>query len=443
MIADTPLGNALTNTGELHFERYGVAFNTASFLLAQMLIVGGGTALGFEKTSRIWQQGSGIYDSNEVVLDFLLKYLRNCSPTDSRDHIFGLIGILKTVAERHVKKPVFLVADYKLAAADLYTHVMTHMLEERQSLTLSSRVQPASKARVPGLPSWVIDFSVRTAKPLLDLPSSEHRMFDASSNVRLGFSIDGRTLMTYHIVLAQVIHMGETGDDFHDTKSFEKSANLAVEYMEMMPQGCTAGHDLTKAMTCDLSALYSYTPTDAELTHEFRAMLLNLRISQVVEGVKQGPSRSETINQQVHQNTMAEQDPDGPMPFADELTSVCDCIGILEDGFGEIDQSITVKLMKDMQPFSLFIMRTMADRRTLLTSNGFIGLGSEDVRPGDGLCLFSDGARTPFLMRKIRQDSDDNGYTLLGEAYVKGFMHGEGVGLAAEDGNTWKPVSIV
>lgn len=52
-----------------------------------------------------------------------------------------------------------------------------------------------------------------------------------------------------------------------------------------------------------------------------------------------------------------------------------------------------------------------------------MGIGYFEFEPEDEVWLL-EGARTPFIIRRIPQRDE---YRLIGEAYVHGFMHGEGI----------------
>ncbi|KAF5601394.1 heterokaryon incompatibility protein [Fusarium pseudoanthophilum] len=62
----------------------------------------------------------------------------------------------------------------------------------------------------------------------------------------------------------------------------------------------------------------------------------------------------------------------------------------------------------------------MHTRRVFMTSTGFVGVGPLDMQPGDEVCVLL-GGKVPYLMRPQGNKS----YTLVGEAYVHGIMHGE------------------
>ncbi|KAF4960119.1 hypothetical protein FGADI_1137 [Fusarium gaditjirri] len=62
----------------------------------------------------------------------------------------------------------------------------------------------------------------------------------------------------------------------------------------------------------------------------------------------------------------------------------------------------------------------MHTRRAFMTSTGFVGVGPLDIQPGDEVCILL-GGKIPYLLRA----QGDEAYTLVGEAYVHGVMHGE------------------
>ncbi|KAH8598609.1 heterokaryon incompatibility protein-domain-containing protein [Bisporella sp. PMI_857] len=59
-------------------------------------------------------------------------------------------------------------------------------------------------------------------------------------------------------------------------------------------------------------------------------------------------------------------------------------------------------------------------KRIFVTSNGYLGLGSEYVEPGDVVVIIL-GAKMPFVLRKAEGQT----FMLIGESYVHGIMDGE------------------
>ncbi|KAF5979312.1 heterokaryon incompatibility protein [Fusarium coicis] len=70
--------------------------------------------------------------------------------------------------------------------------------------------------------------------------------------------------------------------------------------------------------------------------------------------------------------------------------------------------------------FYAFALMRMHTRRVFMTSTGFVGVGPLDMQPGDEVCILL-GGKVPYLLRPQGNES----YTLVGEAYVHGIMHGE------------------
>ncbi|KAK2616822.1 hypothetical protein QQS21_000199 [Conoideocrella luteorostrata] len=74
------------------------------------------------------------------------------------------------------------------------------------------------------------------------------------------------------------------------------------------------------------------------------------------------------------------------------------------------------------------------NRALIITSAGFVGLVSLDCRVGDTVAIFL-GSPIPFLLRRAEKSLQ---YTLLGECYIHGIMHGEAaVGKDIVDFTIW------
>jgi len=65
--------------------------------------------------------------------------------------------------------------------------------------------------------------------------------------------------------------------------------------------------------------------------------------------------------------------------------------------------------------------------RLFLTSQKYIGLGSESLQMGDVVWIVQ-GSRVPLILREVQT----NVYRLVGGAYIHGFMHGEALQLNAD-----------
>lgn len=63
---------------------------------------------------------------------------------------------------------------------------------------------------------------------------------------------------------------------------------------------------------------------------------------------------------------------------------------------------------------------TLCGRPFFITSKGWIGIGPDDMAPGDTAAILY-GARTPFILRSEEQSK----WRLVGDSYIHGVMGGE------------------
>lgn len=71
--------------------------------------------------------------------------------------------------------------------------------------------------------------------------------------------------------------------------------------------------------------------------------------------------------------------------------------------------------------------RVKRQRKIFTTKNDYVGLGPLLMQENDIICLIY-GAKVPFLIRR----RGDGAYLLVGECYVYGLMHGEGMSMGVE-----------
>jgi hypothetical protein len=57
------------------------------------------------------------------------------------------------------------------------------------------------------------------------------------------------------------------------------------------------------------------------------------------------------------------------------------------------------------------------------TEKGYMALVPDVTQPGDVICVLY-GGYTPFVLRSVRGENDRDSMTLIGPAYVHGFMDG-------------------
>lgn len=88
--------------------------------------------------------------------------------------------------------------------------------------------------------------------------------------------------------------------------------------------------------------------------------------------------------------------------------------------------SVTHMSVKIPDPVQRTFEIFQASKTLFYTSQGYIGLGPDDIRTGDFVVVLS-GARIPHILRKWHGGQEGRRYNLVGDAYVHGIMDGEAV----------------
>lgn len=85
-------------------------------------------------------------------------------------------------------------------------------------------------------------------------------------------------------------------------------------------------------------------------------------------------------------------------------------------------RQIALECLQESETYRYAIHRVANNRKAFLSKQGHLGLGPPGVEPGDLICIFL-GMEVPLIIRRAPNDSSS--YTLIGDAYVYGVMHGE------------------
>jgi hypothetical protein len=98
--------------------------------------------------------------------------------------------------------------------------------------------------------------------------------------------------------------------------------------------------------------------------------------------------------------------------------------------------SASLKVALETATYFSVISNVAQDRTFQITKTGYIGMGPQNVNPGDVACVFN-GATAPCVLRKVKQHSSIQGqqsitglseietWEIIGDYYVHGIMNNE------------------
>ena len=314
----------------------------------------------------------------KTLLDLLEGCLRfDCK--DKRDKVYSLLGVASD------KRDLNIVPNYNNnnTLQNVYTEAAVRIIKVSGSLDILSNVKP--KKRVQGLPSWVPDWSPVTGSPisglLFGIKRSGNQPYLASGNSTASITNSHESITLQARVLDTIVWRSATIKNIPEGKD------------QIMLQNW---HSKVRASK-------QYGGGRAANDAFWRILVANI----------------------THDRKKAGAD------YEDYFAGWCEVEELQFTpnwpGGSDVD-------LKQISFFQAALLSSLFWRRFCMTGERYACLAPDGVQNGDFVCLLK-GARTPFI---IREQSGQ--YVLVGEAYVHGLMHGEGLNIP---GTNWESIKIL
>jgi hypothetical protein len=317
---------------------------------------------------------------NAMRLQHCLLLGNEFSATLPQDKIFSMLGIAGDAADETLDP------DYSIPAQALYIRVTRYLYERDRYLHLLHLAGIGYPRKLPDLPSWVPDFSVRRRSTILGVVDR----YGADNLVTPIMEINEANQLTLQwTCLDYVVEVIRPMPELRRSPDRQESKQSRVDLIEWFDETAQWVKSLApyptdeecdvvywRTLLCDMSfasGFASQNPIYAEYPERFGAMLQFLRWSVEL-----------------------------PMP-------------------PDVEDATMFILLEERELLIKIIMEAR-DRRLFRTERGYVGLGPAGLSAGDIVCTVS-GTVTPFLLR--RRDQAEV-HDLVGECYLDGIMRGEG-----------------
>ncbi|PNP80423.1 hypothetical protein FNYG_06022 [Fusarium nygamai] len=374
--------------------------------------------------------------SARMELGKLLRFLRWLKAKDSRDKVYGSLGI---AASTYGIEP-----DYTISTVECYTRATFNIISGSRWLEIFSALRRPSciDTTLEGLPSWVPDWSydfssvpdeekgpsainnpimrenVRTPM-MLEMTDSFPEWKASGSNMPFtaGLSSDGKTLILRGMILDELNRVGEKleypwpGPELQSESVFRDSIHEFKRNWRIYGS-IGAAMDTIKGWqdltfeNKNLQTISGETRMDAFLTtllsNRIRVTADRRKVLDYLQksiGASFKMSSSATVMNQLHLPHLA------PKLYHKLL------------GFGKIcsiDDSEILSFGKSFTDVQLAF-----DQRMATTGSGYLCMVPWPSQVGDRIALLR-GGRTPYVLRKAREK-----WEILGDCYVHGIMPGE------------------
>jgi hypothetical protein len=354
---------------------------------------------------------------NSVFWEFLITAQR-LSSTDPRDKIYGMLGVIEPDVRSTLR--IKLQPDYTKSAVDLYTDVTLFFIFDEHCLDILELTydQPDHGSRIPGLPSWVNDW---TQKSYLEPFHPWYANWGAGgSNGGLGTKL-GFTITPHRPKVS------------NDRRRLGVKAYFAGTIQWHVPPESEYVHTPAFAQHQRES---SY---DDEEEHQFlRQFFLNaaryrdclVRVRYACAGLDfdddGGPPpkdvqycvTGESLYEAFWRTLICNLDGNGdiPDPSVEELFECFHAWQMITQNTRKSLESWSAERFKKQERFQRRWALYGRERRFFVSLFGLMGWATQRAQVGDHIAVIA-GARCPYILRRIGDK-----YELVGPAYVHGLM---------------------
>jgi hypothetical protein len=309
----------------------------------------------------VWDQLQSEILNGTATLFSMMTVTRKLRSTDPRDKVYAPLGLCR-------ENSGSITVDYRKSWTKVYKEAMRHFLISKDILPLYL-VEEHQPISTPDLPSWVIDWSV------MPVP-------------RTGFSFDGQRARSAYLgineALGQGVLLSAGGDSILcQGMHIDKIIEIGEPFGSGRP-------DSTTLVSCCRKwwELYRANSRNGQDTREdfWRTLIANR-----LENFEGEPS----------------------------ITFLQDFKSWLEWNEGRLYLFLPNNKKLPDDRVNALIRRSCLSRTFAVTGRGYPALVPERAQIGDEICMLF-GGDVPFILRQ-RQEN----WSLIGEAYVHGFMDGE------------------
>ncbi|KAI1325016.1 heterokaryon incompatibility protein-domain-containing protein [Xylariaceae sp. FL0255] len=375
---------------------------------------------------------------DKLSLDKLLYYSKFLESGWEHDRVFGFTGMWN-----HLTSTKNLEADitveYELGVPEIFSAATYAAIREAGNLnTLRLVAQMSAPSTKWKLPSWVPNYTCFQELHNITVTSKD----GSAGNT---WSADGqreketqtvaerhRNRLAIRGVSFQTIE--QIGPSHTEIDSDLEFGDLLDTLLNYPSSRSPYGRDYTKAWYQTLIAgRFRNQPADDVALKTFR--LLSVYYMDKIDGVLEEDydkfdaaaieelRNVHTRNQQAISDLAARDSNQGVMPTLQEIGDIL--TSLIEDP----DSPQSKQLDRDLGDIRRSFESAYMGRRIFRTTGNYFGIAPQSLLPGDQVWILS-GADTPYVLREVKSEE---GWQVIGEAYVHGIMHGEAANSSFQD----------
>ena len=338
-------------------------------------------------TKRTWTS-----TTNEGLLYALIR-ARSSSCQDPRDKVYSQLALGKAN----------IFPQYELSVADVYIDAAKYIISHSDSLLILTCVEGEEFQTIPGLPSWVPDWSVTK---FLGLRITGYRHFNAAGarpqKCALSTNGDKHILSIEATKLDDIVEICDTKSNLrlnlYKSNLWEMISKLGKTYAST---GESCGEAVWRTFVTNRASIASesrvqYPALSTHLEPSFRDWIL-WRYAIAAEEPTRLPM---------------------PTPNDNMLPSKSEVADARQKSLE--DPLYVVSLAHRASLFDVHFLHAKL-LRPFRTRQGYFGTGTQCLQEGDSVWIIP-GCRIPLILRQVENSEH---YYLVGGSYVHGVMNGE------------------
>jgi hypothetical protein len=402
-------------SSEIAFRDRGEIFSWLSKMRSWRNILDFDLAKQFKFSQGRWKDGSELVFWLSVVLDCC----GDGACHDGRDKIYSVLGIVdQQFSIQSITDHI--TPNYKVGARDLYTCVTKLVLDYSASLDyIADTGRRSEKACNLTLPSWVVDYSSGVIDYGFRITS---QYFDAAlcaKSIYPQFLVTTTEITCYGAQFGMINDVGKY--PMYQIESIDHFRHL-LEFYLSLPRHINGRRRMEmfwrNLMSGSIDIHGNNPPPSFE---ENFAAWFKLKI---VFMLRETTNRNQAAEYSHMVDQLTSSDDVTEMAVAEDVYETVRYLTVPEKFPFQVLDRVKRKYVANEHKADIYVNgvdSSRIGRRIFTTECGLLGLGRETVQKGDQVWLLCN-AHTPFLLRRT---ADPLKFTVVGDCYMYGFMHGE------------------